>query len=72
MAGKVSKTSRASTRGKRVVEGLHVVVIDPNIEVSRVKLSNYSINGKKYNGLAWMAESGDIYMNNEVFYKKIN
>jgi hypothetical protein len=70
MAGKLSKTARASTRGKRVVEGNHVVARDHSIVVSRVKLANYSLNGKKYNGLAWMSESGDIYMDSEVRYKK--
>lgn len=70
MAGKLSKTARASTRGKRVVEGNHVVARDHSIEVSRVKLANYSLNGRKYSGLAWMSEAGDIYMNAEVRYKK--
>ena len=72
MAGKLSKTARASTRGKRVAVGHHVLVRDPSVEVSRVKLANFSFNGRKYSGLAWMSDAGDVYMNAEVHYKKAN
>ena len=71
MAGTLSKTARASTRGKRTVEGKHVVVRDTSIEVSRVKLANYTLRGRKYSGMAWMSEAGDIYTNAEVRYDKI-
>jgi predicted double-glycine peptidase len=69
MAGTLSKTARASTRGKRVIQGRHVLVRDPSVEVSRVKLANFSFNGRKYSGLAWLSEAGNVHMNAEVYYK---
>lgn len=70
MSGKLSKTARASTRGKRVAEGKHVVIADPETSVTRIKLVNYDLagDGTRFNGMAWMDDDGKIYANAKVRY----
>lgn len=63
MAKKVSKTSRASTRGKRVVEYNHIN--SAGEIVSRVLFVK---NSKRR--FMWMNEAGDLFENSEVTLKR--
>lgn len=65
---KLSKTARASTRGKVVLKAWHVAR-DSGKAVSRVKLVNHLIEGKRTTRLGWVTEDGKIYLDHQVEYR---
>jgi len=65
---KLSKTARASTRGKVVLKAWHVAR-DSGKAVSRVKLVNHVIDGKRTSRLGWVTEDGEILLDNQVEYR---
>lgn len=66
---KVSKTARASTRGKVTLKAWHVAK-DSGKAVSRVKLVNHLIGGKRTSRLAWITEDGQVLLDHEVEYRR--
>ena len=56
---KLSKTARASTRGKVVLKAWHVAR-DSGETVSRVKLVNHLIDGKATTRFGWVTEGGRV------------
>ncbi len=66
---KLSKTARASTRGKVVLKAWHVAR-ESGKPVSRVKLVNHLIEGKRTSRLGWMTEDGDILLDHQVEYRQ--
>jgi hypothetical protein len=65
---KVSKTARASTRGKVVLKAWHVAR-DSGKAVSRVKLVNHLIDGRRTSRLGWVTEDGEILLDHQVEYR---
>ncbi|MBM4265153.1 MAG: hypothetical protein FJ144_00845 [Deltaproteobacteria bacterium] len=68
---KLSKTARASTRGKVVLKAWHVAR-DSGKAVSRVKLVNHLIEGKRTTRLGWVTEDGKIYLDHQVEYRHVD
>jgi hypothetical protein len=66
---KLSKTARASTRGKVVLKAWHVAR-DSGKPVSRVKLVNHLIEGKRTSRLGWMTEDGEVLLDHQVEYRQ--
>ena len=66
---KLSKTARASTRGKVVFKAWHVAR-DSGKPVSRVKLVNHLIEGKRTSRLGWITEDGDVLLDDQVEYRQ--
>lgn len=66
---KLSKTARASTRGKVVLKAWHVAR-DSGKSVSRVKLVNHLIEGKRTSRLGWMTEDGEVLLDHQVEYRQ--
>ena len=62
---KLSKTARASTRGKVVLKAWHVAR-DSGETVSRVKLANHLIDGKATTRFGWVTEGGRVLLDNQV------
>ncbi len=65
---KVSKTARASTRGKVTLKAWHVAK-GSGKAVSRVKLVNHLIGGKRTTRMAWLTEDGQVLLDHEVEYR---
>ena len=65
---KLSKTARASTRGKVVLKAWHVSK-DDGKQVSRVKLVNHLIEGKATTRFGWLTEDGKVLMDHQVEYR---
>ena len=65
---KLSKTARASTRGKVVLKAWHVAR-DSGETVSRVKLVNHLIDGKATTRFGWVTEGGRVLLDNPVEYR---
>lgn len=65
---KISKTARASTRGKVVLKAWHVARETGEV-VSRVKLVNHIIDGKPTTRFGWVAESGKVFLDDAVEYR---
>ncbi len=66
---KLSKTARASTRGKVVLKAWHVAR-DSGKAVNRVKLVNHLIEGKRTSRLGWMTEDGEVLLDHQVEYRQ--
>lgn len=66
---KLSKTARASTRGKVVLKAWHVAR-ESGKPVSRVKLVNHLIEGKRTSRLGWMTEDGEVLLDHQVEYRQ--
>lgn len=66
---KLSKTARASTRGKVVLKAWHVSR-DSGKAVSRVKLVNHLIEGKRTSRLGWITEDGEVLLDHQVEYRQ--
>ena len=66
---KLSKTARASTRGKVVLKAWHVARESGKL-VSRVKLVNHLIEGKRTSRLGWMTEDGEVLLDHQVEYRQ--
>ncbi len=64
----LSKTARASTRGKVTKRAWHVSR-ETGAEVSRVKLVNHLISGKRTTRMGWMTEDGQVLLDNQVEYR---
>ncbi len=65
---KLSKTARASTRGKVSVKAWHVAR-DTGKPVSRVKLVNHLIDGKRTSRFGWLTEDGQVLLDHQVEYR---
>lgn len=65
---KLSKTARASTRGKVVLKAWHVAR-DSGEAVSRVKLVNHLIDGKATTRFGWVTEGGRVLLDHQVEYR---
>jgi hypothetical protein len=65
---KISKTARASTRGKVVLKAWHVAK-DSGKSVTRVKLVNHLIDGKRTSRLGWVTEEGEVLLDHQVEYR---
>ncbi len=65
---KLSKTARASTRGKVVRKAWHVA-LDTGKAVNRVKLVNHVIDGKATTRLGWLTEEGQVLLDHQVEYR---
>jgi len=65
---KLSKTARASTRGKVVLKAWHVSK-DSGKAVSRVKLVNHLIDGKPTTRFGWISEDGEVLLDHQVEYR---
>ena len=68
---KLSKTARASTRGKVTLKAWHVA-IDSGKAVSRVKLVNRLIEGKRTTRFGWMTEEGQVLLDHQVEYRHVD
>ncbi len=68
---KLSKTARASTRGKVTLKAWHVA-IDSGKAVSRVKLVNHLIEGKRTTRFGWMTEEGQVLLDHQVEYRHVD
>ena len=66
---KLSKTARASTRGKVVLKAWHVAR-ESGKPVSRVKLVNHLIEGKRTSRLGWITEDGEVLLDHQVEYRQ--
>ena len=66
---KLSKTARASTRGKVVLKAGHVAR-ESGKPVSRVKLVNHLIEGKRTSRLGWITEDGEVLLDHQVEYRQ--
>jgi len=66
---KLSKTARASTRGKVVLKAWHVAR-ESGKAVSRVKLVNHLIEGKRTSRLGWITEDGEVLLDHQVEYRQ--
>lgn len=66
---KLSKTARASTRGKVVLKAWHVAR-DSGKAVSRVKLVNHLIEGKRTSRLGWITDDGEVLLDHQVEYRQ--
>jgi hypothetical protein len=67
---KLSKTARASTRGKVTLKAWHVAK-DSGKAVSRVKLVNHLIAGKRTSRFGWMTEDGHVLLDDQVEYRHV-
>lgn len=65
---KISKTARASTRGKVVLKAWHAAR-DSGEVVTRVKLVNHVIEGKPTTRFGWVTEGGRVLLDHEVEYR---
>ncbi len=65
---KLSKTARASTRGKVVLKAWHVDR-GTGEAVTRVKLVNHLIEGKPTTRLGWVTEAGRVLLDHQVEYR---
>jgi hypothetical protein len=65
---KISKTARASTRGKVVLKAWHVA-LDTGKPVSRIKLVNHLINGKPTTRFGWLTDDGKVLLDHQVEYR---
>jgi hypothetical protein len=66
---KLSKTARASTRGKVTLKAWHVAK-DSGKAVSRVKLVNHLIAGKRTSRFGWMTEDGQVLFDDQVEFRQ--
>ena len=66
---KLSKTARASTRGKVVLKAWHVAK-ETGKPVSRVKLVNHLIDGKRTSRFGWLSEDGEVLLDHQVEYRQ--
>jgi hypothetical protein len=66
---KLSKTARASTRGKVTLKAWHVAK-DSGKAVSRVKLVNHLIAGKRTSRFGWVTEDGQVLLDDQVEYRQ--
>ena len=66
---KLSKTARASTRGKVTLKAWHVAK-DSGKPVTRVKLVNHLIAGKRTTRFGWMSEEGQVLLDDQVEYRQ--
>jgi hypothetical protein len=65
---KLSKTARASTRGKLVLKAWHVAR-ESGEAVTRVKLVNHMIGGKASTRFGWVTEGGKVFLDDQVEYR---
>lgn len=65
---KLSKTARASTRGKVTLKAWHVA-IESGKAVSRIKLVNHLIAGKRATRFGWLTEDGQVLLDHQVEYR---
>lgn len=65
---KLSKTARASTRGRVALRAWHVAR-DNGKAVTRVKLVNHLIDGKRSSRFGWMTEDGQVFLDHQVEYR---
>lgn len=65
---KLSKTARASTRGKVVLKAWHVAR-DSGEAVTRVKLVNHMVDGKPSTRFGWVTEGGKVFLDHQVEYR---
>lgn len=65
---KLSKTARASTRGKVTLKAWHVAR-DSGKAVTRVKLINHLIAGKPTTRFGWITEDGQVLLDHQVEYR---
>ncbi|HYC24337.1 MAG TPA: hypothetical protein VEI94_16625 [Candidatus Bathyarchaeia archaeon] len=65
---KISKTARASTRGKVTLKAWHVSR-ETGKAVSRVKLVNHMIDGKPTTRFGWVGEDGEVLLDHQVEYR---
>lgn len=65
---KLSKTARASTRGKVVLKAWHVAR-ESGEAVTRVKLVNHLVDGKATTRFGWVSEGGQIFLDDQVEYR---
>jgi hypothetical protein len=65
---KLSKTARASTRGKVVLKAWHVAR-ESGEAVTRVKLVNHLIDGKPTTRFGWVTEGGKVFLDDQVEYR---
>ena len=65
---KLSKTARASTRGKVVLKAWHVAK-ESGEAVTRVKLVNHLIDGKPTTRFGWVSEGGKVFLDDQVEYR---
>jgi hypothetical protein len=66
---KLSKTARASTRGKVTLKAWHVAK-ESGKAVSRVKLVNHLIAGKRTSRFGWMTEDGKVLLDDQVEFRQ--
>ena len=66
---KLSKTARASTRGKVTLKAWHVAK-DSGKAVSRVKLVNHLIAGKRTSRFGWVTEDGQVLLDDQVEFRQ--
>ena len=69
-SSKLSKTARASTRGKVTLKAWHVSR-DSGKQVSRVKLVNHLIEGKRTSRLGWITDDGEVLLDHQVEYRQV-
>ncbi len=65
---KLSKTARASTRGKVIQKAWHVA-LDSGKPVTRVKLVNHLMGGKRTSRFGWLSEDGEVLLDHQVEYR---
>jgi hypothetical protein len=65
---KISKTARASTRGKVTLKAWHVSR-ETGKAVNRVKLVNHMIDGKPTTRFGWVSEDGEVLLDHQVEYR---
>jgi len=66
--GTLSKTARASTRGKVTKKAWHVAR-ESGKAVERVKLVNHLIAGKRTTRMGWMTDDGQVLLDHQVEYR---
>jgi hypothetical protein len=65
---KLSKTARASTRGKVTLKAWHVAK-DSGKAVTRIKLVNHLVAGKRTSRFGWITEDGNVLLDDQVEYR---
>jgi hypothetical protein len=65
---KLSKTARASTRGKVVLKAWHVAK-ESGETVTRVKLVNHLVDGKASTRFGWVTDGGKVMLDDQVEYR---
>ena len=68
---KLSKTARASTRGKVVLKAWHVAK-ESGDAVTRVTLVNHLIDGKASTRFGWVNEGGKVFLDDQVEYRYVD